>query len=76
MLDSGGGEVVAAYQNTTGTRVFAAMMDLCPLWWDLAEIAIYIAQFRAPHVDTRDTRESWKNLNLFLNPPKRRPSLS
>jgi hypothetical protein len=48
MLDSGGGEVVAAYQNTTGTRVFAAMMDLCPLWWDLAEIAIYIAQFRAP----------------------------
>jgi len=76
MLDSGSGEVVAAYQKATGTQVLPAMMDFYRLWWDLAEIAIYIAQFRAPHVDTRDTRESWKNLKFFLNPPHRWPSLS
>ena len=35
------------------------------LWWDLAEIAGYIAEFRLPHQKTDDTRESWRNLQHF-----------
>jgi hypothetical protein len=68
MVDSGQGEVVAAYQNATSTRVLSSMLDMYRLLWDLAEIAIYTEQFRSPHVDTLDTQESWKNLNLFLGP--------
>jgi hypothetical protein len=55
--------------------VLASMLDLYRLQWDLAEIAIYTAQFRRPHDESADTRESWKNLNLFLDPVHRWPSL-
>jgi hypothetical protein len=51
------------------------MLDLYRLRWDVAEIAEYIAQFRSPHEESADTREAWKNLELFLDPPRRWPSL-
>jgi hypothetical protein len=37
-------------------------LDLYRLRWDLAEVANYVAEFRAPHGDDANTRESWKNL--------------
>ncbi len=44
-------------------------MDLELLYrerWDLAEICIYIAEFRRPHEETEDTRASWENLREYL----------
>jgi hypothetical protein len=75
MLEPGDGSVAAAYSQATGTRVLLPMLDLYRLRWDLTEIAIYIAQFRRAHDESADTRESWKNLNLFLDPARRWPSL-
>jgi hypothetical protein len=55
--------------------VLSTMLDHYRMQWDLAEIAIYTAEFREPHVESDDTRESWKNLTLFLDPARRWPSL-
>ena len=34
--------------------------------WALAEICIYVSEFRRPHQDTEDTRVSWQSLGEFL----------
>lgn len=75
MLEPGDGSVAAAYTQATETQVLLSMLDLYRLQWDLAEIAIYIAQFRRSHDEVADTREAWKNLNLFLDPARRWPTL-
>jgi len=74
MLESGDGSVIDTYTKATGTRVLPSMLDLYRLRWDLAEVALYIALFRQPHADNADARESWKNLNYFLEPARRWPS--
>lgn len=35
-------------------------------WWSLAEICMYVAEFRRPHDDTADTRASWRELTGYL----------
>jgi spectinomycin phosphotransferase/16S rRNA (guanine(1405)-N(7))-methyltransferase len=75
MLESGDGAISGAYTDATRIPVLSSMLDLYRLRWDLAEIAVYIAQFRDPHTETADTRESWKNLNHYLDPALRWPSL-
>jgi spectinomycin phosphotransferase len=35
--------------------------------WALAEICIYVAEFRRPHEETEDTRTSWKELCEYLS---------
>jgi spectinomycin phosphotransferase len=75
MLEAGDGSIAEIYTQRTGTHVLSSMLDFYRLQWDLAEIAIYIAQFRRPHDEVADTQESWKNLNLFLDPANRWPSL-
>jgi spectinomycin phosphotransferase len=42
-------------------------MELYRAWWDLAEICVYVAEFRRRHEDTRDTRASWENLGGYLS---------
>jgi spectinomycin phosphotransferase len=34
--------------------------------WALAEICIYVAEFRRPHVETEDTRTSWQELGEYV----------
>jgi aminoglycoside phosphotransferase (APT) family kinase protein len=34
--------------------------------WALAEICVYVAEFRRPHEETADTRASWENLGGYL----------
>ena len=34
--------------------------------WALAEICIYVAEFRRPHEETEDTRVSWHELREYL----------
>ena len=35
-------------------------------WWDLAEVAIYVTQFRVAHDETEDTLVAWESLNEYL----------
>lgn len=70
----GGGEkILQAYQATTGTAVRQEGLDLYRNWFDLAEISGYIRGFRAPHVESADSAESWRNLVHFLRPRARWP---
>jgi spectinomycin phosphotransferase/16S rRNA (guanine(1405)-N(7))-methyltransferase len=75
MLEPSDGLIPVAYAEARGVAVLSTMLDLYRMQWDLAEIAIYTAEFREPHVESDDTRESWKNLTLFLDPARRWPSL-
>ncbi len=73
-LDPGDGSVIDRYSTTTGVRVRSAALMLYRLWYDLAEIAGYVALFRDPHPESDDTAESWRNLEHFLRPRERWPS--
>jgi spectinomycin phosphotransferase len=41
-------------------------IQLYDRWWDLTDIAIFIALFRRPHTRTDDTIASWENLVACL----------
>jgi spectinomycin phosphotransferase len=41
-------------------------LELYRLWWDLAEIAIYVHRFRRPHDRTEDVVASWRYLQDYL----------
>lgn len=60
------------YLDLTGHRVNRKWLSLYELWWDLSEIGGYLAQFRAPHSDTEDTQEAWRNLDYFIRADQRR----
>jgi spectinomycin phosphotransferase len=66
MVASDSGDEVARYVDATGYEVSSAAMSLYRLTWDLADMAIYIDQFRSPHQDTADTQEAWLNLESYL----------
>jgi spectinomycin phosphotransferase len=42
------------------------VLDLYEEWWVLAEVAIYVSQFRAAHDETQDTLVAWESLNEYL----------
>jgi Phosphotransferase enzyme family len=67
--------IPAAYQAATGTAIDQDALTLYRLWYDLFEIAGYIRLFRAPHGQTEDAAESWRNLTFFLRPAQRWPGL-
>lgn len=74
-LDSGDGQVLAAYTARTGRPADPERVRAYHVRWDLWEIAGYLALFRAPHTETADARESWANLRHFLRPAQRWPAL-
>ncbi|ACQ80893.1 aminoglycoside phosphotransferase [Beutenbergia cavernae DSM 12333] len=55
------------YEARTGTAVEPAAVELYRLRWDLAEVALYTAQFRAAHVASDDTRTAWDGLQESLS---------
>jgi Phosphotransferase enzyme family len=48
-------------------RVREEALDLYRDRWALAEICVYIAEFRRPHFETEDSRASWENLSEYLS---------
>lgn len=66
LLDSPDDQLAKQYTAATGHAVDQSALRLYALWWDLCEIAIYIAQFRADHEDTEDTSVAWDNLQHFI----------
>jgi spectinomycin phosphotransferase len=67
--------VLDRYAAATGRAVDRVALDAYRLWYDLAEIAGYVSLFRAPHGRTADTAGSWHNLQYFLRPGQRWPTL-
>jgi spectinomycin phosphotransferase len=50
------------YTAKTGVTSLPDFLDLYRLRWDLTEVSLYVALFRAPHDDTADTRVAWDGL--------------
>jgi spectinomycin phosphotransferase/16S rRNA (guanine(1405)-N(7))-methyltransferase len=57
-LAQGGGSVLRAYADATGTAPNEWLVDLYGIRWDLAEVASFAAEFRKPHEDTEDSRKA------------------
>jgi spectinomycin phosphotransferase len=64
-----------AYSAATGTAIDTDALALYRMWFDLAEISLYIRWFRSNHDDTADAAEGWQNLQDFLRPAQRWPDL-
>jgi len=65
MLD-GDEELLAGYTRATGHRVSPTALALYRLWWDLADVAGFVAGLRGPHEATEDTTAAWTYLNRCL----------
>jgi spectinomycin phosphotransferase len=50
------------------------LLELYRLRWDLTEVSLYVALFRAPHTDTADTRVAWNGLRHSLQALSALPS--
>lgn len=66
MVEPGDGSIIEAYQTATDRPVLPSVLELYRLSWQLADIAIFVAELRQPHDDTEDIRESWTALRLHL----------
>jgi aminoglycoside phosphotransferase (APT) family kinase protein len=55
-------DAVARYEDASGRRVEPALLEAHALRWDLADVAVYLHQFRAPHTGTADDDQAWANL--------------
>jgi spectinomycin phosphotransferase/16S rRNA (guanine(1405)-N(7))-methyltransferase len=64
-----------AYRAATGTAIDIDALALYRMWYDLAEISLYLRWFRSSHDDTADAAEGWQNLQYFLRPAQRWPDL-
>jgi spectinomycin phosphotransferase len=62
--------IAEEYAARTGVVVEPVVVQLYRLWWDLCEIALYITEFRAPHIDSEDTRVAWRGLREHLDPTR------
>jgi len=65
-LAQGSGSVLRAYGDATGTAPTEWLVDLYGLRWNLAEIASFAAEFRAPHEDTEDSRRALEILRSVV----------
>jgi hypothetical protein len=70
------GSALDWYRAATGVEIDRAALSLYRLWYDLAEISGYLGLFHAPHADTADAAESWRNLVHLLRPAARWPELA
>jgi hypothetical protein len=56
------------YREVMGSaRLNEEVLALYRERWALAEICIYVAEFRRPHEETEDTRASWQELGEYLS---------
>ena len=56
----------ARYADATGREVSSAALSLYRQAWELADIAVFIDQFRSPHDRRADTEEAWTYLENSL----------
>ncbi|GIH96571.1 hypothetical protein Psi01_72010 [Planobispora siamensis] len=65
MLD-GDDDLLTGYTRATGRPVDPSALALYRLWWDLADIAAFVAELRGPHRVTGDIEASWTYLGGYL----------
>jgi spectinomycin phosphotransferase/16S rRNA (guanine(1405)-N(7))-methyltransferase len=65
-LVQGGGSVLRAYAEATGTAPNERLVDLYGIRWDLTEIASFAAEFQKPHEDTADSRKGLEILHSVV----------
>jgi len=65
-LDPGDGSILAAYQRATGTVPRPDALELFRLRWDLTDIALYVGQFRAPHLGDANDDKAFAGLAATL----------
>ena len=65
-LAQGGGSVLQAYSDASGTAPNERLIDLYGIRWDLAEIASFSAEFAGPHEDSEDSRKALGILRSVL----------
>jgi hypothetical protein len=66
-IDPGNGSLYAAYTTATGIDLKPDLLSLYRLRWELTEIAACMARFRAPHSNSADNDEAWKNLHESIS---------
>jgi hypothetical protein len=66
-LDPGDGSMLAAYEQATGVAPRPAALELYQLRWKLTDIALFAAQFRAPHTGDANDEESFDLLCALLD---------
>jgi spectinomycin phosphotransferase/16S rRNA (guanine(1405)-N(7))-methyltransferase len=67
-LDPGDGSILDAYARATGMTPSPSTMDLYRLRWDLADLAMAVSRFRAPHSGNADDNETWTILAEACGP--------
>jgi hypothetical protein len=63
-------EVRHHYQQAAGRELDDDALRLFGLWWDLCEVALFVDDFRRPHLATDDTRIAWHSLESHLDPDR------
>ena len=63
-------DVRSHYEQSSRRALDDAALRLYSLWWDLCEVALFVADFRRPHTDTADTRTGWQGLEHHLDPSR------
>jgi spectinomycin phosphotransferase/16S rRNA (guanine(1405)-N(7))-methyltransferase len=56
----------AAYADATGTEPLPSALELYRLRWDLADLAAYADQFRAPHPDGPNEAAAWGYMRQLM----------
>ncbi|GAA4596335.1 hypothetical protein GCM10023194_68250 [Planotetraspora phitsanulokensis] len=59
-------DVIARYTRATGRTVTSAGLALYPLWWRLADIAVFVDELRRPHGTGEDIAASLTYLSGYL----------
>ncbi len=62
--------IAVDYTIRTRVGVDPSAVQLYRLWWDLCEVSLYTAEFRAAHNDTEDIRKAWGELRHYLDPQR------
>ena len=58
--------ILGAYEERTGSTLDARLLEAYRLRWDLADVASFAADLRAPHDDDEDTRTARAGLRAVL----------
>ncbi len=58
------------YESTSKRTLDDQLLALYQLWWDLCEVALFVADFRRPHTLTADTEAAWAGLQTHLDPDR------
>ena len=59
-------QTIDDYRERTGVTPRVDALECYRLRWDLTEVALYLARFRAPHTENADTAKAWEGLNESL----------